>query len=333
MCTMGVSVWLQFPSVQRQLERTHVDQTLTCRSRNIMSMDETPLSDIRFLTPAETAKIIGVSKTTIYRLVHSGELEAIRVGREFRIPEVTISQWVAKTADAEALAADDEALGVAFVDGRFRLITIKPDGTVQFVDSHEHYHHLFYVASLEAYGWRALIQELEELINSSKITEHQLQTFFERNPEFLCGDTYESARPHIVLQRPHAGPLIPDFALKPNNADALCDLLELKLPRAQLLTGKDNRRRLSAALLEACAQLREYRDFFERDRNRREIEEVYGLRFFRPKMMVVIGKRSEYLASDLRKAEGDVPQLLITTYDDLLERARSRLRPYSRKVC
>jgi hypothetical protein len=177
-----------------------------------------------------------------------------------------------------------------------------------------------------------LIQELEELINSSTITEHQLQTFFERNPEFLCGDTYESARPHIVLQRPHEGPLIPDFALKPNNANALCDLLELKLPTAKLLTGKDNRKRLSAALLEACAQLREYRDFFEQDRNRREIDEVYGLRFFRPRMMVVIGKRSEYLASDLRKAEGDVPQLLITTYDDLLDRARSRLRPYSHKV-
>jgi predicted DNA-binding transcriptional regulator AlpA len=42
-----------------------------------MSTSETPLSDIRFLTAAETAKTIGVSKTIIYRLVHTGELEAI----------------------------------------------------------------------------------------------------------------------------------------------------------------------------------------------------------------------------------------------------------------
>jgi hypothetical protein len=35
-------------------------------------------------------------------------------------------------------------------------------------------------------------------------------------------------------------------------------------------------------------------------------------------MMVIIGKRSEYMADDLRKAEGDVPQLSITTYDDLV---------------
>ena len=41
---------------------------------------ETPLSDVRFLTVAEVALIMRVSKMTVYRLVHSGELEAIRVG-------------------------------------------------------------------------------------------------------------------------------------------------------------------------------------------------------------------------------------------------------------
>ena len=47
---------------------------------------ETPLSDVRFLTVAEVALIMRVSKMTVYRLVHSGELEAIRVGRSFRGP-------------------------------------------------------------------------------------------------------------------------------------------------------------------------------------------------------------------------------------------------------
>ena len=46
---------------------------------------ETPLSDVRFLTVAEVALIMRVSKMTVYRLVHSGELEAIRVGRSFRV--------------------------------------------------------------------------------------------------------------------------------------------------------------------------------------------------------------------------------------------------------
>jgi excisionase family DNA binding protein len=46
-----------------------------------MAADVTPLSDVRFLTVAEVAAIMRVSKMTVYRLVHSGELEAIRVGR------------------------------------------------------------------------------------------------------------------------------------------------------------------------------------------------------------------------------------------------------------
>ena len=55
---------------------------------------ETPLSDVRFLTVAEVALIMRVSKMTVYRLCHSGELEAIRVGRSFRIPESAVNQYL-----------------------------------------------------------------------------------------------------------------------------------------------------------------------------------------------------------------------------------------------
>jgi excisionase family DNA binding protein len=55
---------------------------------------ETPLSDVRFLTVAEVALIMRVSKMTVYRLVHSGELEAIRVGRSFRVPEAAVNQYL-----------------------------------------------------------------------------------------------------------------------------------------------------------------------------------------------------------------------------------------------
>lgn len=48
------------------------------------------LSDLRFLTVAEVAEIMRVSNMTVYRLVHSGELPAIRFGRSFRIPETAV---------------------------------------------------------------------------------------------------------------------------------------------------------------------------------------------------------------------------------------------------
>ena len=59
-----------------------------------MAAGETPLSDVRFLTVAEVASIMRVSKMSVYRLVHSGELEAIRVGRSFRVPEQAVHDYL-----------------------------------------------------------------------------------------------------------------------------------------------------------------------------------------------------------------------------------------------
>jgi excisionase family DNA binding protein len=55
-----------------------------------MGSGERPLSEVRFLTVAEVAAVMRVSKMTVYRLVHSGELPAIRVGRSFRVPEQAV---------------------------------------------------------------------------------------------------------------------------------------------------------------------------------------------------------------------------------------------------
>lgn len=39
----------------------------------------------QFLTVAEVAALMRVSKMTVYRLLHNGELPAVRVGRSFRV--------------------------------------------------------------------------------------------------------------------------------------------------------------------------------------------------------------------------------------------------------
>jgi excisionase family DNA binding protein len=53
-----------------------------------------PLSDVRFLTVAEVAALMRVSKMTVYRLVHSGGLPAVRVGRSFRVPEQAVHEYL-----------------------------------------------------------------------------------------------------------------------------------------------------------------------------------------------------------------------------------------------
>ena len=55
------------------------------------------LPDVRFLTVAEVADIMRVSKMTVYRLVHGGELPAVRVGRSFRVPEDAVNEYLRKS--------------------------------------------------------------------------------------------------------------------------------------------------------------------------------------------------------------------------------------------
>jgi len=55
------------------------------------------ISEVKFLTVAEVAAVMRVSKMTVYRLVHSGELPAVRVGRSFRVTENTVNEYLRKS--------------------------------------------------------------------------------------------------------------------------------------------------------------------------------------------------------------------------------------------
>ena len=52
------------------------------------------LSGVRFLTVAEVASLMRVSKMSVYRLIHNGELEAVRFGRSFRVPERAVHAYL-----------------------------------------------------------------------------------------------------------------------------------------------------------------------------------------------------------------------------------------------
>lgn len=55
------------------------------------------MSEVTFLTIAEVAAKMRVSKMTVYRLVHSGELPALRVGRSFRVTEDDVNEYLRKS--------------------------------------------------------------------------------------------------------------------------------------------------------------------------------------------------------------------------------------------
>ena len=55
---------------------------------------ERPLNEVQFLTVAEVASVMRVSKMTVYRLVHGGDLPAARVGRSFRVPKRAVEEYL-----------------------------------------------------------------------------------------------------------------------------------------------------------------------------------------------------------------------------------------------
>jgi excisionase family DNA binding protein len=57
-----------------------------------------------FLTVSDVAARLNVSKMTVYRLVHSGEMEAVRFGHTFRVSEEAVEHYL-----ADAVVSRDSA--------------------------------------------------------------------------------------------------------------------------------------------------------------------------------------------------------------------------------
>ena len=48
-----------------------------------------------FLTVEEVAERFGVNATTVYRLVHRGQLPAFKIGNQWRFSEARLEEWIA----------------------------------------------------------------------------------------------------------------------------------------------------------------------------------------------------------------------------------------------
>lgn len=57
-------------------------------------MQEQDFSNVNFLTVQEVAGLMRVSKMTVYRMVHAGELPAVRFGRSYRVPANAVEGYL-----------------------------------------------------------------------------------------------------------------------------------------------------------------------------------------------------------------------------------------------
>lgn len=51
------------------------------------------------LTTKDIQNILGISSKTVFRLLHSGQIKSIKVGRNFRIPKIYLLQYLGLVPD------------------------------------------------------------------------------------------------------------------------------------------------------------------------------------------------------------------------------------------
>ncbi|ROP40096.1 uncharacterized protein DUF4263 [Saccharothrix texasensis] len=168
------------------------------------------------------------------------------------------------------------------------------------------------------------IAELEDLVNSTSARESDFQAFFEENPQFLLGVDYQRAVPHPVLRREDDPDLIPDFILLPHAEDSRTPkIVDLKLPRVNLVRRKTNRLGYLASVQEAHDQLVEYRNYFADPARAREARALMGTEVFMPDICVVIGRSSAFGSNfERQRVRATAPGLELLTYDDVLAKSR-----------
>lgn len=169
------------------------------------------------------------------------------------------------------------------------------------------------------------IASLEDLINSKRPSEREIERLLLSNPRFFQSINYDSVYSQVVLPLDDGRSLRPDIIAEPHGSE-WSDIIELKLPSEKVLVGRENRAALASAITSVAAQLREYAAYFDNDATAARIENEYGFRCHRPQMVAIVGRDpSRYSPSERRRAMTSYPDLTIITYDQLLRASRQNL--------
>ena len=176
---------------------------------------------------------------------------------------------------------------------------------------------------------RGVIRELEDILSDPHLKEKNIQLFLNNYPEFLMALGYCQAKPHLCLRPDELLSVsekkifTPDYILElPGNRGI--DILDLKLPSANLLV-RDPYLRISHEITKAVAQLKTYEKYFEDKNNRKQFHDRYNLQAFKPELIVVIGRSSQFKNIEERKIiESNMGGIKLFTYDDLISYGISR---------
>jgi Shedu protein SduA, C-terminal len=187
------------------------------------------------------------------------------------------------------------------------------------------------------------IEEFKNLVNNTKVKEVKDIQYKLAEIPWIFGPEY------IKLDKRDAGSEgLPDGRLK--RIDGLSDILEVKLPNAELLRkDKIGRTFIAPQLAEALGQLTGYLEHYNNnylilkdDETGEEIGEEFFGNYYKPKGILLIGRRFkkdgtisvsntvDAIPKVLRKVISYFHWLEVLTYDDLIERAENSINKLSK---
>lgn len=188
------------------------------------------------------------------------------------------------------------------------------------------------------------IEELEYLIKDylSKTKnelqrsdwERQFQLFFNRNPNFLFGDSFEKFWSEPVLRdRFRKRKFKPDFVVQPSIFPELgknWDIIDLKTPLEEFLSNSDFHKTFTARFTKHIKQVRDYYNYFNDDHNKGELESVFKFQPKNPRCTLIISRRDVFhqkqdvISQNLNENNASFIDLI--TYDEVLERQKMKLQ-------
>ena len=168
------------------------------------------------------------------------------------------------------------------------------------------------------------INRFIELIGDVNTTEPEITRFLaeEENQlimSMLFGATEVHSEVDCEWQSEERDNIRPDFfVVQPNGYG---DIVEFKLPHlsGRSIVGRANRETFSAKINSYISQTRVYRVYFEDPNNRKWFASRYGYNVYRPKRILVIGRRWDFSTEEWLEIAADHQGLTIMTYDDLID--------------
>lgn len=168
------------------------------------------------------------------------------------------------------------------------------------------------------------INRFIELWGNSTSTEPQITQFLaQEENHFILAMSLGAVDIHpeklCSWQSEEKPDIRPDFFISKGNR---VDIVEFKLPNLDVnnaVVGRVNREDFCSKLSSYVAQTRVYATYFDDPNNRKWVKEKYGLDVYKPRRILVVGRRSDFPLDEWREIVADHRDLEIMTFDDLID--------------